>query len=330
MARSLTLSQAFQGMILEKRAAGLSPHTISDYQNTCKKVLIYFPKDPVFTAITREQLVKFFAWLRDDYIAKPAGVAPRGEFKLGPKSCLNIHINLSALWSWAVVTGYAKTNIVRTIPAPEVNETEIDPLSLKEIETLMKACDTARTYSRWNKDVAPSRNTAARDRMIIMLLFDTGLRAQELCDLTIKDLNIDQNKISVRHGKGDKARTVHFGKRTAKIVWEYLKDRMGSKTKLDESLLLVDANHDPRSMNRHTLGLLLRRIGDRAGVKKVHPHRFRHTFATEYLRNGGKMLALQDLLGHSDLEMIRRYAKFVEADIALDHASASPADKLRL
>jgi integrase/recombinase XerD len=330
MARSLTLSQAFQGMILEKRAAGLSPHTISDYQNTCKKVLLYFTKNPVFTSITREQLVKFFAWLRDDYIAKPAGVAPRGEFKLSPKSRLNIHTNLSALWSWAIVTGYARTNIVRTIPAPEVNETEIEPLSLKEIEALLKACDTAHIYSRQNKDIVPSRHTAARDRMIIMLLFDTGLRAQELCDLMIKDLNIDQNKISIRHGKGDKARTVHFGRRAAKVVWEYLKDRLGPKTKPTEPLLLVDEDLDPRPMNRHVLGRLVSRIGDRAGVKKVHPHRFRHSFAIEYLRNDGKMLALQDLLGHSDLETARRYARFVEADIAIDHASASPADKLRL
>jgi integrase/recombinase XerD len=83
-------------------------------------------------------------------------------------------------------------------------------------------------------------------------------------------------------------------------------------------------------MNRHVLGRLVSRIGDRAGVKKVHPHRFRHSFAIEYLRNDGKMLALQDLLGHSDLETARRYARFVEADIAIDHASASPADKLRL
>ena len=79
-------------------------------------------------------------------------------------------------------------------------------------------------------------------------------------------------------------------------------------------------------------GLLSRIINGerRPGVKNVHPHRLRHSFATDYLRNGGKMIALQELLGHSDLEMVRRYAKFVEADIALDHSVASPADKLKL
>ncbi len=97
-----------------------------------------------------------------------------------------------------------------------------------------------------------------------------------------------------------------------------------------EPLILVDEHGTARAMNRHVLRRLLKRIGDRAGIKNVHPHRLRHSFATHYLRNGGKMIALQELLGHSDLEMVRRYAKFVEADIAIDHAGASPADKLRL
>jgi integrase/recombinase XerD len=82
-------------------------------------------------------------------------------------------------------------------------------------------------------------------------------------------------------------------------------------------------------MTRYNLGLLLRRLGQRAGVKHVHPHRFRHTFATFYLRNGGNLLALKELLGHSDMEMVTRYAHFVQADFAADHAKASPVDNWR-
>jgi integrase/recombinase XerD len=330
MARSPKISQAFQGMILEKRAAGLSVHTIADYQNTLKKVLLHFPGDPQIATITRDQLIQFFAWLRDDYISRPDGAARRKPCSLSAKSRLNIHTNLSALWTWAEASGYVDKNIVRTIPAPVVEETVIDPLTIEEIAAMLKACDQTRTYQGRNlKDTARTRHTAARDRMIIMLLFDTGLRAQELCDLILEDLNLGQNKIKVRHGKGDKGRTVRFGKRTAKAIWDYLKDRIDSADS-KQPVVLVDELDDPHAMNRNVLRRLLKRIGDRAGVKNVHPHRLRHSFATEYLRNGGKMLALQELLGHSDFEMVRRYAKFVEADIALDHATASPADRLRL
>ena len=331
MARQLTLSQAFQGMILEKQAAGYSVNTIAEYRYTLAKVLIYFKDDPQFAAITREQLVKFFAWLDNEYISKPDGVAPRGEIKLSAKSRLNIHINLSALWTWAIADGYVTSNIVRTIPSPHPNQIPIDPLTDDEVVAILKACETARTYqSRQAKKVARGRSTAARDRMIVMLLYDTGLRASELCNLIISDIDILQHKIRVRHGKGDKSRTVRLGKRCAKFVWEYLKDRLQPDMRQTEPLILVSEHSDPRPMTRFVLRKLLSRIGERAGVKNVHPHRFRHSFATDYLRNGGKMLALQELLGHSDLEMVRRYAKFVDADIALDHAEASPGDKLRL
>lgn len=195
MAKPLTLSQAFQGMILEKQAAGLSAHTISDYRNTLAKAQLFFPNDPPFTSLTRERLVKFFAWLGNDYIARPDGAASRGEFKLGAKSRLNIHTNLSALWTWAVACGYAETNIVRSISAPDVEQTVIDPLTIVEIAAMLKACDTARTdQMRQAKKVSPARATAVRDRMIIMLLFDTGLRAQELCDIVLDDLDMSQQK----------------------------------------------------------------------------------------------------------------------------------------
>lgn len=329
MARSFTLSQAFNGMILEKRAAGISPHTVSDYLNTLKKVQAFFDDDPPFASIGRSDLVRFFAWL-DDCEFTPDGVASRGTFKLGAKSRRNIHTNLSALWTWAVACGYTDRNIVRTIKAPDVEETVIDPLTADEITILIKACDTVRTYQlRSAKPIARARSTAARDKLILMLLYDTGLRAQELCDLIIDDVDFFQRKIRVKHGKGDKPRTVRFGKRAAKFMWEYLGDRLQTSER-SEPLILVDEHGSARAMNRHVLRRLLKRIGDRAGIKNVHPHRLRHSFATDYLRNGGKMIALQELLGHSDLEMVRRYAKFVEADIALDHAVASPADKLRL
>lgn len=324
-----TLSQAFNGMILEKRAAGLSPHTIADYYNTLKKAATYFNADPPFASITRADLVKFFAWL-DDCKITPGGIAPRGTFNLSAKSRRNIHTNLSSLWTWAVSSGYTDRNIVRTIPAPDVEETIIDPLTPDEISLLLRSCDLVRTYQLpGGKPISRSRFTAVRDKFIIMLLYDTGLRAQELCDLTLDDIDFFQRKIHVRHGKGDKARVVRFGKRTAKLMWEYLGDRLKTSERL-QHVIRVEEDGTPHAMNRHVLRRLLKRIGDRAGVQNVHPHRLRYSFATEYLRNGGKMLALQQLLGHSDLEMVRRYARFVEADVALDHASASPADKLRM
>ena len=76
--------------------------------------------------------------------------------------------------------------------------------------------------------------------------------------------------------------------------------------------------------------LLLNRLGDKAGVTRVHAHRFRHTLAIQYLRNGGDLFTLQQLLGHSSLDMDRNHIKIAEMDVKNVHRIASPADNWRL
>lgn len=97
-----------------------------------------------------------------------------------------------------------------------------------------------------------------------------------------------------------------------------------------ESNYLFTVGKEGDGMDRKVVRRLLKRIGDRVGIKCVYPHRFRHTFATNYLRNGGDLLTLQTLLGHSSLEMVKRYARVVAADCAVAHERADPVDNWKL
>jgi hypothetical protein len=95
--KSITLSQACEGMIRYKQASGKSDHTISDYRVSFKKLFIHFPEDPPIAALTRAQMVEFFAWLQQESRTDPDGLAPRGTMSLSAKTVKNIHTNLSAL-----------------------------------------------------------------------------------------------------------------------------------------------------------------------------------------------------------------------------------------
>ncbi len=329
--KNITLSQACEGMVHYKQATGKSENTIADYRVTFKKLFLYFKSDQLIATITKGEMIDFFAWLQEEYISEPDGVAPRGKFKLSAKTVLNIHTNLSALWRWAVDEGFAKSNIVRAIQPPAVSEPIIETLTREDIEKLLQVCDRGRTW-KTRAATTTERVTGDRDRAIILTLLDTGVRASELTGMTFRDLNMNTNSIRVK-GKGPgrdaKERLVYVGKRTAQAIWKSLVPRINDLQD-EDMLFVVGGADDLRPFTRQHLRKLVSRLGERAGVKNVHPHRFRHTFAINYLRNGGSEFTLCALLGHTDLEMTRRYARIAQVDTANGHRKAGPVDNWRL
>jgi integrase/recombinase XerD len=299
----------------------------ADYRNSFDKLQTFFAKNPPFVSITRDQLVAFFAWLQDEYVCVANGHNQRKPIHLSLKTILNIHVALSALWTWAVNEGLVEKNIVRTIDAPRVQPPVIETFVKEQIEALLKACDRSAKW-KTKESIASERPTADRDRAIVLLLLDSGIRAQELCDIRFGEINLGNNNIKVK-GKGSKERIAYFGKRTAKALWKYVLPRLNT-SKPEDRLFLVGSPDDAREMDRHVLCKLLQRIGERAGVPNVHPHRFRHSFAITYLRNGGDVFTLQSLLGHSDLTMVKHYARIAQTDCAKVHQTASPVDNWRL
>ena len=232
MATSLTFSQACEGLIYYKTAIGLSPHTLTDYRVSFAKLSKFLEGDPPFACLTRAKLVSFFAWLQDTYLTEPDGAAPRGKQRLSPKSILNIHTNLSALWSWAVQEGYTSDNLLHAIRRPSANPPVIEPFSQEEITRLLAACRESRSWKN-RPDVTHTRPTADRDRAILLLLLDTGLRSAELCGIRLEDIDRSRSRIRVL-GKGPgregKERVVFFGHRTAQALWKALLPR----SELDE------------------------------------------------------------------------------------------------
>ncbi len=161
-----------------------------------------------------------------------------------------------------------------------------------------------------------------------MLLLDTGIRASELCRLTVKDLDLQSGTITVRpfmSGIKSRPRIIPIGNVAKKALWRYLTTR-NTEYKGDELFF----SREGHPLDRDSLRKLLVRLGERAGVPNVHPHRFRHTFAIQYLRNGGDVFTLQRILGHTTLSMVQHYLALADADTQSAHRRASPVDNWRL
>lgn len=305
----MRLLTALQGYWLSKKL-DLSPNTVRDYALHFKR-LTDFLGNPELTDITSDDLRRFL-----DHIAT--------EHELGKKTLTNCWIALSSFWTWAEIELKVPHIIRGRVKRPKFTTPQIEPLEPGEIKAMLDTAGYTKPYRIGRKKVRNTKPTAERDVAILLTLLDCGLRAQELCDLTIADYDEGRGRLNIRKGKGGKQRFVPLGTRARKALWRYLASREGAKPK-DPLFATKTGNH----LDRHNLGNLLESIGKNAGVSNPHPHRWRHTFAISYLRAGGNLFVLRDILGHSTLEMVQRYAKIAEQDIA-KAVQHSPADNLKL
>lgn len=155
-----------------------------------------------------------------------------------------------------------------------------------------------------------------------MFLLDTGVRASECVSVRLDDVDWEGGRVRVLHGKGQKQRWVGLGVEARAALEVYLGDR----GREPGGLFLSRSRTE---MHSHALNVLLKRLGTQAGVTHVHPHRFRHTFATWAIRSQAREIDVQSLLGHSSLAMVQRYARTYSSDQAvLAHGQFSPVAQL--
>jgi integrase/recombinase XerD len=305
--KTYRLSQAITGYMLYANSRRLSVHTLADYQNTFKKLQAALG-DPPINSISEIQIQQFMA-----------------AQTVSNKTLLNYHIGLSALWTWAVRENLAAAHILHHVPKPRPDQRVIQPLSEEEIKSLFSALKSTRAYTRPGKKASShSLPSSDRNRAILLLMLDTGLRVSELCNLLISDVDV-RSKLILVMGKGGKERSIPFSARTGQALWKYLASRPDD---IPTAPLFKTSQNRPLTPNQ--VLHIFTRLGSRAGVHNVHPHRLRHTFAIAYLRNAGNARFLQTILGHSTSDMVNRYLSISEQDLAAAHRTASPVENWRL
>lgn len=197
------------------------------------------------------------------------------------------------------------------VEKPRMEKKLITPLSMDQVRKLLAGL---------NQKYFPYHTVWT----VMVLLLDTGLRVSEVINLRMDRIDFQAGVLRVM-GKGGREREVPFGATSKQALWNYMA-RRGEVP--DQNILFV--NRFGGKLCRIWVQQAMRFLGRRVGIQgvRVSPHTLRHTFAINYIRNGGDAFSLQRILGHSSLDMVKLYVSLADQDVATLYRKFSPMDRL--
>lgn len=231
------------------------------------------------------------------------------------KSCCRRLSALRKFYAYLHDQGYLKENVFTYISSPKKEKRLPRVLFAEQVQRLLKA-NAERT------DLL-----ADRDKAILALLFTSGVRAGELVAIEIDDLDLRNRTVRIL-GKGDKERIVPFTQGTAALLGKYedgLRKILIARNKKDIGITAFFVNARGQRLTTRGLEYIIRRIENRTGLPyRLHPHLFRHTFATHLLEQGADLRVIQELLGHESLDTTQVYTHVTTQAMKHQFLSAHP------
>lgn len=306
--RKIGLDQLIQHFEIFNRSEGKSPKTVKWYSDV---------------------LNLFLRWLESEGMSKEIGAVGETEVRgfilhlqerkvngkpLSTHSIANRVRGLRGFFSWLAAKRYTEENVLKNLRLPKTTQIVIEPLNPEEVILI---------FSNINEDTA----LGARNAAIMALFLDTGLRLSEVVNLNEEDVHLDQRYIKVM-GKGAKERIVPVGTSCQKALLHYYHHfRMEpAHARVDSFFLTIDGY----PMTTEAITSMMDRLAKKTGLKRLHPHLLRHTYATHFLLNGGDVFLLKQNLGHSTLAMVEHYRHIASRQAAVMSETFSPLDRIDL
>jgi site-specific recombinase XerD len=315
-----SLKSLINGFVLTKQTDGKSPRTVEFYGENLKRFLWYsqqkaWPDD--IRMLTEWDIREFLGYVANEtnrWGLKGNGSEP-AQRRVSHTTVHHYYVVLANFFGWVTREGFLKDNPTDKIKVAKPKDKVIKPYTQEEVSRMLVVCD---------KDYESNvKFLGSRNRVIVLVLIDTGVRLSELTGIKMQDVNSSNGNIRVM-GKGSKERIVRIGKVAQKSLWRYLMNRPNNGR---EELWLTE---EGKPLSPTAVQCMMKRLKERARVGGTgNIHRFRHTFALNFLRLDKNVFNLQYLLGHSELEMVRRYTSTLGMEDALKaHEKASPADTM--
>lgn len=290
------LSSLVDEFIEARTADGLSQHTIKHYRISLSHFVGFVGGETSPDDVTKRTVRSFIADRRE-----------RGE---AMSTLSSRHAALSAFWSWLVDEDEASDNVVKRIPRPKEKIRPVPLVTEDQMNALLK--QESRTPF-----------LTVRNRAMLMILWDCGVRVGELCSLTLEDIDFERKMLTVRGKTGE--RSIPFGRATGVALRRYLR-RRPTHTHAGLSSTFV-GNHG--AVSEAAVALMLKHYGKQAGFH-LHPHMFRHSWVDSLLSAGATILDVQVLGGWSSpTQIMNRYGIAGKQSRAIAaHRRLSPGDRL--
>jgi integrase/recombinase XerC len=214
--------------------------------------------------------------------------------------------------------GKIARNPARLVRTPRTSKRNPKVLSIREVEVILQLPD-------------PETDRGARDAGMLELLYATGVRVSELVGLNLEDCSLPERLVKVR-GKGRKERLVPFGEKACSALRNYLQARgrllMRQRSCREPNALFLNLRGKRISV-RSVQRILNRYLEESALMLEVHPHLFRHSFATHLLNSGADLRSIQELLGHESLATTQKYTHLAVDQLVKTYRSAHPRARRR-
>lgn len=292
---ALSFTEAYDAFMLHQRTSRHTPKTIEYYIYSLGRLRSWLQSQSVedVSLIDANTIRRFLFDL---------------ETNLKPNSVHAIARATRALFMFLVKEEMLEANPMTRVKMPKTDKTLLPSFTPEEIKKLEKGTE--------GKDA-----TSLRNRAIVFLLLDSGLRLSECASLRVGDIDLSSGHMMVM-GKGRKERVSKLGATALRAFTKYARLRGG-----EPGDPLWIGKQGP--MTSYGLAECLEKLGKKVGVH-THPHKFRRSCALMMLRSGADVFSVQYLLGHADLGVMRRYLAQTESDITGAHERHSPVDGLRI
>lgn len=282
-----------------KLEKNLSENTISSYKNDLSSFFHFLEENKITdpSEIKSSVIVDFFKKLE--------------KVGLASSSAARYFSSLKGFLNYLLGNNYITNNPIEKVSAPKLEKNLPGVLSVSEIEKILSAPDTEGTLG-------------IRDKTILEVFYACGLRISELLSLKLSDLFLNEEMIRV-FGKGSKERVVPIGSSAINWIQIYLtKSRplLQKKMKSENYLFL---NIRGAKLSRMGVWKIVDRYVKEAGIEKpVHPHTFRHSFATHLIEGGADLRSVQEMLGHADISTTQIYTHIDREFIKQVHKQFHP------